>query len=752
MKKLILLLLILCLPTFAQVSGNALQFDGVDDFIRSSLTTSLGQDYTVELWVKSNSLTGYPFHRGNSGECRYEPSVHFNDSASGEINAYVYGCGGSGLFATDTLLADNWYHVAIVRDINTQYLYINGVLEKTGNRSNYSGDNFKLFVAATGSHELGSSFLNGTVDEVRVWDTTRTAMQIQATMNDTLSSIYYSTTDSGLVCYWRLDLLEDLGIESDGADDVRDLSVNGNHGDVEGYPALISTTPGLDFSIGLTVIDNCSHSNNLMFGTAYNATDGYDADYDQYAPPPPPVGAFGSWFTAGSEYLTQDFRATNEDTVITWDVHYQRATNCDTIKLYWNPSSLPTNVASIRLVDFITGGDLINVNMRSDSSYSDGSSLDHLQIVYSFSRSFDDSLMAGWNMIGLPWNIVDPYYLSVYPNAVTNTLYGFNGSYYSEDTLEFGNGYWLRFPTAHTQTIVGTPVGYLTIAILEGWNMISGPSCDIVVSDIYDPLDVIVPGTIYGFNGSYALVSDTLRQGKGYWIRASSSGGAIAMSCGDHFPKPSQFTSVPLVAFDQCSQIEITDTEDFTQTLYFNPPDDKEIDPVSYTMPPLPPLGCFDARFEGDYRLIESDNGKIKIQSTSFPLAVTFKNITKSPSENVSYVLQEKIGTKVIAEYTVSEGNTIYLRNANITSLYFSTENNVPIFFTVEQNYPNPFNPTTEIKYSIPEYLKVDIIIYNDLGQKVKTLISQFKEAGTHYIEWKGTNDANTKVASGVYI
>ena len=45
-----------------------------------------------------------------------------------------------------------------------------------------------------------------------------------------------------------------------------------------------------------------------------------------------------------------------------------------------------------------------------------------------------------------------------------------------------------------------------------------------------------------------------------------------------------------------------------------------------------------------------------------------------------------------------------------------------PTKFTLQQNYPNPFNPITEIRFDIPEVTKVDISIFNLMGQKVKTL------------------------------
>ncbi len=75
-----------------------------------------------------------------------------------------------------------------------------------------------------------------------------------------------------------------------------------------------------------------------------------------------------------------------------------------------------------------------------------------------------------------------------------------------------------------------------------------------------------------------------------------------------------------------------------------------------------------------------------------------------------------------------------------------------PVTFEVDQNFPNPFNPTTEIRYSIPKDNVVEVRIYNSLGQQVKTLVSQYQSAGQHNVTWDGTNNFGQKVSSGTYI
>jgi len=67
-------------------------------------------------------------------------------------------------------------------------------------------------------------------------------------------------------------------------------------------------------------------------------------------------------------------------------------------------------------------------------------------------------------------------------------------------------------------------------------------------------------------------------------------------------------------------------------------------------------------------------------------------------------------------------------------------------------NYPNPFNPTTTIKFLIPEKSKVELTIYNIKGQKIKTLIHNEFAKGSHSIVWNGDDESEEPVSSGVYL
>jgi hypothetical protein len=75
----------------------------------------------------------------------------------------------------------------------------------------------------------------------------------------------------------------------------------------------------------------------------------------------------------------------------------------------------------------------------------------------------------------------------------------------------------------------------------------------------------------------------------------------------------------------------------------------------------------------------------------------------------------------------------------------------LPKELSVSQNYPNPFNATTTIRYSVPQTAKVELAVFNILGQKVRTLVDEELSAGEHTVIWDGRNQNGQTVATGVY-
>jgi hypothetical protein len=80
----------------------------------------------------------------------------------------------------------------------------------------------------------------------------------------------------------------------------------------------------------------------------------------------------------------------------------------------------------------------------------------------------------------------------------------------------------------------------------------------------------------------------------------------------------------------------------------------------------------------------------------------------------------------------------------------------LPESFELSQNYPNPFNPETVINYQIPdlrgESIEIQLIIYNLIGDEVKTLVREKQESGYYSIIWDGKDNAGFSVSAGTYV
>ncbi len=72
--------------------------------------------------------------------------------------------------------------------------------------------------------------------------------------------------------------------------------------------------------------------------------------------------------------------------------------------------------------------------------------------------------------------------------------------------------------------------------------------------------------------------------------------------------------------------------------------------------------------------------------------------------------------------------------------------------FSLSPAFPNPFNPSTTIKFTLPEPGFTSVAIYNILGQKIATIVNGYLQSGEHTYTWDGRNQLNEPVSSGLYI
>jgi len=127
------------------------------------------------------------------------------------------------------------------------------------------------------------------------------------------------------------------------------------------------------------------------------------------------------------------------------------------------------------------------------------------------------------------------------------------------------------------------------------------------------------------------------------------------------------------------------------------------------------------------------DGSIIHFQEVDIP---PFDILRKSDNE-LLFITETETGCDF---YTLAEDIQVTISNGLINNT-----------FTSLSNSPNPFNPFTEISFSIPHHSDVELSIYNIKGQPVKKLLNRNKLSGNHSIIWNGKNEMNQKVDSGLY-
>jgi endonuclease/exonuclease/phosphatase family metal-dependent hydrolase len=168
---------------------------------------------------------------------------------------------------------------------------------------------------------------------------------------------------------------------------------------------------------------------------------------------------------------------------------------------------------------FLFGLELEDTNIASD----------HLPRIMDINETIIQTsltvhISAGWNMVGLPLNVLDNHYLTLFPTATEGSLFNFNLTYLPLLSMFTGEGYWLHFQNGGETTIFGNELSELTIQILDGWNLISGITSPIHISDIDDPEGLILIESWFHFQDGLYNNVDTILPGKSYWIYSTGVG------------------------------------------------------------------------------------------------------------------------------------------------------------------------------------------------------------------------------------
>ena len=412
---------------------------------------------------------------------------------------------------------------------------------------------------------------------------------------------------------------------------------------------------------------------------------------------------------------------------------------------------------------FQNGNEIFSGDMISyDHSYNDGSlfeiliplgsgsydvtahffdGMDYDESTTSFDISgggveYDVTLISGWNLIGLSVTMDDPSQLSVFPTSIEETLYGFTDSYYLTSAFIPGSGYWLRFDNGDSVTVSGSIINELTVSLMEGWNLIAGPTGEVPINWAYDPDSLIVPSTLFGYDASGYIESDFLAPGYGYWIR-SFDDGDISLSIVWN-------ETVSHFSILEKKQIDMNTLSVNGKTLYFGNSILSEKEKLSYSLPPKPPAPSTDIRFSGDTKLCETDECLIEVMNDGQPLVFECKIKDGEVWEIFPVIASEMKRSEAISLF--GEEQITFNSEVEQFILRKSTTPQTPTEFALFPAHPNPFNPVTTIRFTVPELSDVKMSIYDIQGRMVETLVNEKQNTGYKSIRWDASG-----FSSGVY-
>jgi hypothetical protein len=109
----------------------------------------------------------------------------------------------------------------------------------------------------------------------------------------------------------------------------------------------------------------------------------------------------------------------------------------------------------------------------------------------------------------------------------------------------------------------------------------------------------------------------------------------------------------------------------------------------------------------------------------------------------------------LIGRFTVNSAQPVAMSRMSVDKAEFGEKAPhaaIPAEFALHANFPNPFNPTTVIRYELPVPSRVRLSVFNILGQEVATLVNKEIGAGYQSVEWNTDNTNGIALPSGVYI
>ena len=176
--------------------GNALQFDGVNDYVSfSDLTLNSDNAWTLSFWFKGQNSIGI---LGNSANTGFIQTIQ----TDGRVNLNtIFGIGGQITFNNPIRTTTDWYHYFIVADSSGCRCYVNGTESSSGSQviGSVSGSANQIGRRSTGTH-----YINGIIDEFAILNGTKGTAQNAIDLYNGGNGANFETIMGNSTAYWRM--------------------------------------------------------------------------------------------------------------------------------------------------------------------------------------------------------------------------------------------------------------------------------------------------------------------------------------------------------------------------------------------------------------------------------------------------------------------------------------------------------------------------------------------------------------------
>ncbi len=351
-------------------------------------------------------------------------------------------------------------------------------------------------------------------------------------------------------------------------------------------------------------------------------------------------------------------------------------------------------------------------------------------------------LTSGWNLISfncLSQNreietVFADYldFILLIKDDTSTFIYGYPDNTLSEFWI--GNGYWVNMVSPQTIEVNGIHANN-TIELTSGWNLIgynllNAQTVETALASIMDNVLEVkgVDGIYTPGNPMNSLTS--LEPLKGYWIKVNNActlvyteSDVAKLLMKNNRPnrqviiKPNSFTVVAKVTHNGQNLAENSQL-------------------LAYSGQEL--------RGEVNVHIINGHSlAYLQVFSDQVNEQITFKVIENGQTIQSIQTFTSQPGS-IVGNY---QNGDFYQIDATL-KIY---DNALAPLVEISSIYPNPFNPTTNIKYTLGMNQKVNVSIFNVKGQLIRTLVNETQDAGDHQVEWDGKTDKNENTGSGVY-